>query len=43
MIEDNNGNYLSAGEIPIPALFFALCIVYFIAGMVWLTVLRKST
>ncbi|XP_041369139.1 protein GPR107-like isoform X2 [Gigantopelta aegis] len=40
--EDNNGNFLSAGEIPEPAMFFAFSIAFFIASMVWIIVLKKS-
>ncbi|KAJ8300634.1 hypothetical protein KUTeg_022153 [Tegillarca granosa] len=42
MVEDNNGNYLSAGEIPLPYLYFVLTVVYFAAGIVWFCVLRKA-
>jgi hypothetical protein len=40
--EDNNGNFLSAGEIPVPNLFFMFCVLFFITGVAWLSVLRKS-
>ncbi|XP_061169779.1 protein GPR107-like [Saccostrea echinata] len=39
--ETNDGNYLSAGEIPIPALFFVLSALFFIAGIVWMVILRR--
>lgn len=39
--ETNDGNYLSAGEIPIPALFFTLSVLFFIAGIVWMVILRR--
>ncbi|XP_062617932.1 protein GPR107-like [Saccostrea cucullata] len=39
--EINDGNYLSAGEIPIPALFFTLSVLFFIAGIVWMVILRR--
>lgn len=41
--EDNNGNFLTAGEMPVPVLYFTFCVLYFIAGVAWLSVLRKST
>ena len=40
--EDNNGNFLSAGEMPVPALYFTFCVLFFIAAVSWLSVLRKS-
>jgi len=42
VMEDNNGNYLSAGEMPIPTLFFGLCVVYLGVAIFWMVVLRKA-
>ena len=39
--ERNDDNYLSAGDIPIPILFFILSIVFFIAGIIWMIILRR--
>nr|XP_022320969.1 protein GPR108-like isoform X2 [Crassostrea virginica] len=39
--ERNDDNYLSAGDIPIPILFFILSIVFFIAGIIWMVILRR--
>jgi hypothetical protein len=40
--EKNAESYLSAGEIPLPPLYFALCIVFLFTGCFWFYVLRKS-
>ncbi|XP_076436650.1 protein GPR107-like [Babylonia areolata] len=40
--EDNNGNFLSAGEMPLPALNFTFSVVYFIAAVAWWFLLRRS-
>ncbi|XP_064615980.1 protein GPR107-like [Liolophura sinensis] len=42
IIEKNKGNYLSAGEMPLPSLYFVLCCVFFGMGGLWLAVLRKA-
>nr|KAG5705751.1 hypothetical protein BaRGS_027410 [Batillaria attramentaria] len=42
IVEDNNGNYLTAGEMPVPALYFTFSILFFITGVAWLSVLRRS-
>lgn len=33
--ERNLHNFLSAGEVPLPQLFFALSIIFFILGIIW--------
>lgn len=33
--ERNLNNFLSAGEIPLPQLFFALSVIFFILGIIW--------
>ncbi|XP_046560728.1 protein GPR107-like isoform X2 [Haliotis rubra] len=40
--EDNNGNFLSAGQMPEPALYFTFSLIFFIAACLWLGVLKKS-
>ncbi|XP_076436914.1 protein GPR107-like [Babylonia areolata] len=40
--EDNNGNFLTAGEMPVPALYFTFSVLFFIAAVAWLSVLRRS-
>nr|ACD80178.1 G protein-coupled receptor [Littorina littorea] len=40
--EDNNGNFLTAGEMPVPAVYFTFSVLFFIAGVAWLSVLRRS-
>ncbi|CAG2119279.1 unnamed protein product, partial [Medioppia subpectinata] len=37
--EDNLGNYLSAGEIPLPQLYFALSVIFFLLGVIWIHVI----
>lgn len=40
--ENNNGNYLSATEMPLPILYFLMSVLYFLSGLVWVYVLRGS-
>nr|CAD7412620.1 unnamed protein product [Timema poppensis] len=40
--ENNSGNYLSAGEIPLPALYFMMTTLFFLSGCFWVFILRKS-
>ncbi|XP_025112920.1 protein GPR108-like isoform X1 [Pomacea canaliculata] len=42
IIEENNGNFLTAGEMPVPALYFTFSVVFFIMGVAWFSVLRRS-
>ncbi|BFZ20668.1 hypothetical protein BsWGS_23707 [Bradybaena similaris] len=42
IIQDNNGNYLSADEMPIPAMYFLFSVVFFVLTLVWFLVLRKA-
>merc|ERR1719414_1157611 len=39
--ERNKDDYLSAGEQPLPKLFFAFSLIFFLASIVWLACLRK--
>ncbi|KAG1688015.1 Protein GPR107 [Nymphon striatum] len=39
--ENNNGNYLSAGEMPLPMLYFCMAVIFFTVGCVWFGVIRK--
>jgi len=41
IIERNKDDYLSAGEQPLPKLFFAFSLIFFLASIVWLACLRK--
>lgn len=41
-MEHNGENYLSAGEMPLPNLYFLMSFIFFITGCVWITVLRKK-
>ncbi|KAF0748515.1 protein GPR107, partial [Aphis craccivora] len=38
-----NGNYLSAGDMPLPSLYFSMSIIYFITGVLWIYFLYRST
>ncbi|KAL7742576.1 hypothetical protein ACLKA6_007552 [Drosophila palustris] len=40
--ENNNGNYLSAGEMPLPALYFMMSLLFFLSGLFWVFILKKS-
>lgn len=42
IVERNQDSYLSAGEVPLPELYFALSVIFFILGLVWLQVLRSK-
>lgn len=42
IIEENNDNYLSAGEIPLPRLYFTMSFVFFLTGCAWIYVLRRK-
>lgn len=41
--ERNLHNFLSAGEIPLPQLFFALSVIFFILGIIWFYSLQNKT
>ncbi|KAK9500952.1 hypothetical protein O3M35_002109 [Rhynocoris fuscipes] len=40
--EKNKSNYLSAGEMPLPALYFMMSILFFLSGCFWVFILVKS-
>ncbi|XP_055911249.1 protein GPR107 [Eupeodes corollae] len=40
--ENNNGNFLSAGEMPLPALYFMMSLLFFLSGLFWVFILKKS-
>ncbi|CAF1344023.1 unnamed protein product, partial [Rotaria sp. Silwood1] len=42
LIEKNLDNYLSAGEIPLPVLYFTWAVIYFLSGFYWIFVLKTS-
>jgi G protein-coupled receptor 107 len=33
--EVNNGNYLSATEMPLPVLYFMMSLLFFLSGLFW--------
>ncbi|XP_040860261.1 protein GPR107 isoform X1 [Ochotona curzoniae] len=39
--EKNPDSYLSAGEIPLPKLYISMAFFFFLAGTVWVHILRK--
>lgn len=40
--ENNDGNFLSAGEMPLPALYFMMALLFLLSGSFWVFILRKS-
>lgn len=42
IVENNMGNYLSAGEMPLPSLYFMMSLLFFLSGLFWLFLLKKS-
>uniref|UniRef100_A0A1B6L602 GOST seven transmembrane domain-containing protein n=1 Tax=Graphocephala atropunctata TaxID=36148 RepID=A0A1B6L602_9HEMI len=40
--ENNKGNYLSAGEMPLPPLYTMMSILFFLSGCFWVFILVKS-
>nr|AEE62892.1 unknown [Dendroctonus ponderosae] len=40
--EQNVNGYLSAGEMPLPALFCMMSILFFLSGMFWVFLLKQS-
>ncbi|XP_063698631.1 protein GPR107 [Culicoides brevitarsis] len=40
--ESNFGNYLSAGEMPLPALYFIMSFLFFLSALFWLFILRRT-
>jgi len=40
--EINNDNFLSAGEIPLPTLYFTMALLFFFSGCLWVFILNKS-
>lgn len=42
IVEKNMGNYLSASEMPLPALYCTMSILFFLSGMFWVFLLKQS-
>ena len=40
--EKNSDSYLSAGEMPLPALYQMLAILFFLSGCFWVFILKKN-
>jgi hypothetical protein len=40
--EINNDNFLSAGEMPLPELYFMMALLFFLSGCFWVFLLKKS-
>ncbi|XP_067216236.1 protein GPR107 isoform X2 [Linepithema humile] len=40
--EINNDNFLSAGEMPLPTLYFTMALLFFLSGCFWVFILNKS-
>lgn len=41
--EANKSNFLSAGEMPLPSLYFMMSLIFFLSGLFWLFLLKKSS
>ncbi|XP_066293847.1 protein GPR107-like isoform X1 [Branchiostoma lanceolatum] len=41
VVEMNNDNFLSAGEIPLPPVYLTMMAVFFLTGCLWIHILRK--
>ncbi|XP_035685074.1 protein GPR107-like isoform X1 [Branchiostoma floridae] len=41
VVEMNNDNYLSAGEVPLPPVYLTMMGVFFLTGCLWIHILRK--
>lgn len=41
--EGNKKNFLSAGEMPLPELYFMMSLIFFLSGLFWVFLLKKST
>ena len=42
LLERNQESFLSAGELPVPTLYFTWAIIYFLAAISWMYILRSS-
>ena len=40
--EINEDNFLSAGEMPLPELYFMMALLFFLSGCFWVFILKKS-
>ncbi len=40
--EKNDNSYLSAGEMPLPALYLLMSALFFLSGCFWVFILRKN-
>lgn len=40
--EKNQESFLSAGELPVPTLYLTWSIIYFLAALSWMYILRSS-
>ncbi|OXU22073.1 hypothetical protein TSAR_011759 [Trichomalopsis sarcophagae] len=40
--EINNDNFLSAGEMPLPELYFMMALLFFLSGCFWVFILKNS-
>jgi len=42
VVEKNQGSYLSAGEIPLPAVFLSLALLFLLSAIFWTFILRRN-
>lgn len=43
IVERNDNNYLSAGEIPLPEIYFVLSLIFFTLGIFWISVVKSKS
>ncbi|KAI4470877.1 lung seven transmembrane receptor [Holotrichia oblita] len=42
IVEENAGSFLSAGEMPLPALYCTMAMLFFLSGCFWVFLLKQS-
>ena len=42
VVEKNLASYLSAGEIPLPAVFLSLALLFLFSAIFWTIILRRN-
>ncbi|XP_066148419.1 protein GPR107 isoform X2 [Euwallacea fornicatus] len=42
IVEQNVNSFLSAGEMPLPALYITMALLFFLSGMFWVFLLKQS-
>jgi hypothetical protein len=42
LAEKNEDSYLSAGEMPLPTLYLTWALIYFLAGVSWIYIIKTT-